>query len=566
MAYSNFNVAIYCTVGNLNAIEELKKFEKDFDVFEKHMHVDKVYLETYRSNEFIDREKMLKIKEFFNNKGIRTSGGITTTDRHDTLGFHTLCYTNEEHRKRIKAVSEFTAELFDEIILDDFYFTNCKCESCINAKGSKSWAEFRLKLMKEVSDELIIGPAKKVNPKVNYIIKYPNWYEHFHDTGYNLEDEPKQFDMLYTGTETRDPLYTYQHLPKYLGYFIMRYFENIMPGRNGGGWFDPYECRYNYGSYAQQAYLTIFGKTREITLFCLGSLMSKDFESFIPVAGQSFKEMDVIAGNFGNPVGVAAYRPYHSEGEDYLHNYIGMLGIPLEPYPQYPKSAKNILLTETAAKDAKLVDKIHDSLVSGGNVIVTSGLVKALGSRFHQLANVVCTDRKATIREYAISSNGMSIRQVEASGKDITIPQLKIATNDTWQLVSALGEDNNFPILSVFIYGKGRLYIITVPDDFGNLYNYPKEVLKVIREAVNPDGIVNIDTTSKVALFTYDNDTFVLQSFLRHLQDVKITVNRPGAKLVNLVTGKEIEGLTVKGKTYFTESVMPEAYRAYKIK
>lgn len=565
MGYSNFKVAVYCTVGNLNAINDLDKFAQDFAVFEKHMHIDKVYLETYRSNEFIDHEKMLEFKEFFKNRGIKTSGGITTTERHDTLGFHTLCYTNEEHRNRIKAVSEFTAGLFDEIILDDFYFTNCKCESCIKAKGDRSWSEFRLRLMKEVTDELIIEPAKKVNPKVNYIVKYPNWYEHFHETGYNLEDGPKQFDMLYTGTETRDPLYTYQHLPKYLGYFIMRYFENIMPGRNGGGWFDPYECRYNFGSYAQQSYLTILGKAREVTLFCLGSLMSKDFESFIPVAGQSFKEMDAIAGNFGNPVGVATYRPLHSEGEDYLHNHIGMLGIPLEPYAEYPKTAKNILLTETAAKDADIVEKIHETLMDEGNVTVTSGLIKALGSRFHRLAGVVCTDRKATIRDYAISVNGMSMRQIESSGKDISIPQMKTFTNDTWQLVSGLGEDNNFPVFSVFTYGKGRLYILVIPDDFGNLYHYPREVLKKIRDAVNPDGAVNIDTAGKVALFTYDNGTFVVQSFLRHLQDVKISVNRPDAMLVNLVTGKEIEGLTVNGRTCFTESILPEAYRAYKI-
>jgi hypothetical protein len=566
MGYRNFDVAVYCPVGNLNAITDLHQFEKDFRFFEKHVHIDKVYLETYRSNEFIDREKILRFKEFFNSRGIKTSGGITTTDRHDSPGFHTLCYTNGEHRSRIKSVSEFTAGLFDEIILDDFYFTNCKCESCIKAKGSRSWAEFRLGLMKEVTDELIVGPARKVNPKVNYIIKYPNWYEHFHHTGYNLEDGPKQFDMLYTGTETRDPLYTYQHLPKYLGYFIMRYFENIMPGRNGGGWFDPYECRYNFGSYAQQAYLTIFGKAREVTLFCLGSLMAKDFEAFIPVAGQAFNEMDEIAGSFGRPVGIAAYRPLHSEGEDYLHNYIGMLGIPLEPYPRYPASAGNILLTESAAGDEEIVDRIRRSLLDGGNVTVTSGLVKALGSEFRQLADVVCTDRKAIVREYAISHNGLSMRRIVSSGRDIILPQLKIATNDTWQLVSGLGEDNNFPVFSVFTYGRGRLYILTIPDDFGNLYHYPEEVLKTIREAVNPDGAVNIDTAARVALFTYDNDTFVLQSFLRHPQDVKIAVNRPGARLLNLVSGKEADGLTIKERTYFTESVMPEAYRAYRIK
>lgn len=55
---------------------------------------------------------------------------------------------------------EFTAKHFDEIILDDFFFTNCKCELCINAKGDKSWTRYRLDLMTEAAQSLVIGPAK----------------------------------------------------------------------------------------------------------------------------------------------------------------------------------------------------------------------------------------------------------------------------------------------------------------------------------------------------------------------------------------------------------------------
>jgi hypothetical protein len=39
-----------------------------------------------------------------------------------------------------------------------------------------------------------------------------------------------------------------QHLQPYHGYSIMRYFENLAPGRNGGGWVDPYGSR-GYGRY-----------------------------------------------------------------------------------------------------------------------------------------------------------------------------------------------------------------------------------------------------------------------------------------------------------------------------
>lgn len=79
--------------------------------------------------------------------------------------------------------------------------------------------------------------SKAVTPKVKVIIKYPNWYDDFQGLGFNLEDGPQIFDGVWTGTETRDPAGN-QHLQNYLSYNIMRYFENISGGRNGGGWVD----------------------------------------------------------------------------------------------------------------------------------------------------------------------------------------------------------------------------------------------------------------------------------------------------------------------------------------
>ena len=96
-----------------------------------------------------------------------------------------------------------------------------------------------------------IGPARAVNPKVKIIIKFPNWYEHFQANGYDLDEEPKIFDGIYTGTETRDPEDNDQHLQQYESYEIIRYFDNVAPGRNGGGWVDVYDSRY-IDRYAEQ--------------------------------------------------------------------------------------------------------------------------------------------------------------------------------------------------------------------------------------------------------------------------------------------------------------------------
>ena len=44
-------------------------------------------------------------------------------------------------------------------------------------------------------------------------------------------------------------------------------------------------------------------------------------------AGYTFDKLDAFLGKLGEPYGVAAYKPYHSSGEMYIHNYVGMVGI-----------------------------------------------------------------------------------------------------------------------------------------------------------------------------------------------------------------------------------------------
>ena len=263
--YQNFKVAVYVRAQEVQQMNEPNWLKENWDIISQQVKVDKVYLETHRDIVLVDEETITKAKKFFENKGVKVAGGITYTIM-ERNRFQTFCYTKPELRQKVKEIAEYTARLFDEVILDDFFFTNCKCESCIKAKGNKSWTQFRLELMEEAARELVIKPAKAVNPKVKMVIKYPNWYEHFQGLGYNFEAEPKLFDGIYTGTETRDPVYSDQHLQQYQSYLIFRYLENIKPGGNGGGWVDTGGMRY-MDRYAEQLWLTLFAKAPEITLF-----------------------------------------------------------------------------------------------------------------------------------------------------------------------------------------------------------------------------------------------------------------------------------------------------------
>jgi hypothetical protein len=71
----------------------------------------------------------------------------------------------------VKKIAEYTAKNFNSFILDDFFFTDCKDDGEIAAKGNRSWTDYRLDLMAKAGKELVVDPAKAVNPKVKVIIK-----------------------------------------------------------------------------------------------------------------------------------------------------------------------------------------------------------------------------------------------------------------------------------------------------------------------------------------------------------------------------------------------------------
>jgi len=566
--YKNFKVAVYARAYEVQKMDSLPWLEPIWNEISQQVHVDKIYLETHRDLLVVDEKTLLSAKKYFEKRGIKVAGGITLTVNEGNR-FETFCYSNPEHRKKVKEIVEYTAKYFDEIILDDFFFTDCKCELCIKAKGNLSWTQYRLKLMTEAAQELVIKPAKAINPKVKVVIKYPNWYEHFQGLGFNLETEPKLFDGIYTGTETRDPARPGQHLQQYLGYAIFRYFENIKPGGNGGGWVDTGGSSY-MDRYAEQLWLTLFAKAPEITLFDFrqiqrtirptdraqwqGTQTSFDFDEMMkPVklengktitpttiaraAGYTFEKVDQFLGKLGKPVGIKSYKPYNSSGEDFLQNYLGMAGIPVEIVPEFPADSKMILLTESAKFDPFIVNKIRGQLISGKNVMITSGLLRALqGKGIEDIVELEYTDRKVLVKEF---SGGMANSLAKT---EILIPQIQYLTNDSWEDITSLASGSGWPILHQARYANGSLFVLTIPENFGDIYNLPSEVLSRIRNVLTQDVKVRIEGPAQVTLFVYDNGTFIVESFLPDNVTIKVITDKQTVKLSNIVTGEEITG------------------------
>ena len=202
--HDHFKVSVYVRAAEVQKMKDQAWLESSWKTISEQLDVDKIYLETHRDLLIVDDATIEKAKKFFVKQGLEVAGGITFTVN-ESNEFETFCYSDPEHRKMVQKIAETTARHFDEFLLDDFFFTSCKSPVEVAAKGTMTWTEYRLKLMNDAAKNLVLGPAKAVNPKVKVIIKYPNWYDHFQGLGFNLEDGPRLFDGIWTGTETRDP-------------------------------------------------------------------------------------------------------------------------------------------------------------------------------------------------------------------------------------------------------------------------------------------------------------------------------------------------------------------------
>ncbi len=599
--YKNFKVSTYIRAQDVARMEDEAFLKATWDTVSMQVDLDKIYIETHRDAFTVPEKTIKKVKKFFLSKGLEVGGGITYT-RSEPTDFETYSYARENERQQVRQVAEFTAKLFDDFILDDFFFIDLKNDDEIAAKGNRSWTEYRLRLMADAGRELVVNPAKKVNPKVKVIVKYPNWYDHFHGLGFNLEEEPTYFDGIWTGTETRDPG-SAQHLQNYLSYNVVRYFDNIALGKNGGGWVDAGGIHMSMDRYAEQLHLTMLSKTPEIILWNYMQLhdvkitpgmrarwqsaggnsfryddmvapYTKNGQTITPTtmarfANETLHQTDQLVGQLGNPIGLVSYKPYHSSGEDFLQNYLGMIGLPMDMHPQWQDGQKQILLTEQAAKDPQLVEKIKKQLRQGGDVIITTGLLKAIREPLADICELYCGDLKAFVDDFGWY--GKSPRQ-------FIIPQVKYFTNDAWEVVSAgrplTGGVSGYPILLRDTYSKGTLYVLTIPDDFGDLYYFPAGALNVIRRTMSKDVGAYIEGPSKVALFPYDNKTLVVENFNDNPVTLRIVVNSKVGSLQNLLTGEELKPADVvinnhrfapyrEGQTVFDVTLAAHSYKAY---
>jgi len=363
--------------------------------------VTKVYIEEYRDGYQAKREAILRVKDRFLAEGFEVAGCVTTTKvGKPSTGWkdYISCYTDLKTQEKIRVIFEYAAGLFDEVMIDDFWFTDCACGKCDAARkartvriGNKShpvpgdtWSDYRSELMVQLSREYVLGAARRVNPRVRLIIKYPQWYDQFHERGYEIVRQTSDFDRIWVGTETRDyDDKEWGGTVQYEGFFIMRWLGGAGAEKCGGGWYDWLGTTEK--TYIEQARQTILGGARESMLFCYGGLQRETGPGNVEVLRGHIPELLKVAAEVKSRklIGIAAYKPPNSEpGEEAkVFDFVGMMGLPLVPCHEFPAEAQAAFFSIHALKDPGLAEKLSRFIQSGKPVLITDGLASRLAGK-----------------------------------------------------------------------------------------------------------------------------------------------------------------------------------------
>ncbi len=578
--YNNFELVIYFIAHGVKSLNEAK-LEEQIDFFKKYMRIDKVYIEPFRDGCFASEDQLRLCKKIFERNGIKAQGGITTS-MPDPEGshkkqrlFNVLCYNDDAMMNTLKEVCEMNARVFDGFIIDDFFFTNCTCEKCrserdrFNAENGitdGSWQAYRCDLMHKSSQKYVISPAKAINPECIITIKYPNWMESYQETGYDPATQKEIFDYIYTGTETRDPINTDQHLPRYLSYSLMNYCEKMAPGRNGGGWFDPYDCKM-LEYYLEQAYLTAFAKPREMMLFCFQSLVDT---INVPALGFMLDKLDKLLDNLGDPIGIPCYIPNASQGEDNIQDFLGMNGFPVLPTPSFDEDSPTMLLTASSAYDDSIIDKVEAYVAKGGKAIVTDGFIKAtLGRGIERITSIRYRERHISTNQFSAENSFLHGKWERATSvKNISIPVLEFRNNATWGAIcKATSEEEAYTLLARDTYGDGEMYTLVLPDTFSDIKYIPDTILTRMRKEFTINGI-RLGAKPKISIFIYNNDSFVIYPYVDNdTYDSDIMIYICEAKCITrLSDNKTIDPLYIEnGEAVFRLRAQVGKFEAYSI-
>jgi hypothetical protein len=389
---ADVRISVYVTAGDVQRYLAPSGGPERVESALRALGVTRIFLEGRRGDEYVAPPLLWSLREYFEQRGIDTAGGIATVpgEHFATRQEGGLSWLNWENAKTRADVANFfreTAPVFDEIVVDDFFCTGDTSAESERARNGRPWPEYRQALMTNLINPLILQPARQANPHIRLILKYPQWYDRFQMFGYAPERMSAFFDRIWVGTEVRNPeTRRMGFVQPTEGYMNFRWISSVADGKVEGAWFDHIESTAQ--NFVDQAWQSVLAGARELTLFHLGDVM-EGHPGHLLLRQQLPAMRDVAAAIQGKaPRGIAFYKPPGSDaGENtYLMDYMGMLGLPVVPTASYPDQARVVLLGLQGAADPVVMEKVGAGLRSGATVIFTPAALRKLGARAEELA------------------------------------------------------------------------------------------------------------------------------------------------------------------------------------
>ncbi|HEV2619737.1 MAG TPA: hypothetical protein VGU23_07345, partial [Acidobacteriaceae bacterium] len=378
----------------------------------------KVHLEAFGRGLYANRKTLLDAKERFLKDGFIVQSGITTQRLGkqgctDQRFITSPCYTVKSTQDDLQKAFEYVASLFDTIIIDDLYFMDCQCAECIVARGDQAWSKYYCDLMDRLSQERVLKPARAINPKVKIIIKFPQWYDEFHERGYDVPRESKIFDGIWVGTESRNWDYDNSegYETTYNPYFLMRWLSTF--STINGGWFD--SERTTVPTFLEQARHTVLGGGNEMILWTYGEMIKETIGAG-KTQGTPAANMDALTKELpalttlaeilrDQPAkGIHLLKPGNSDPyeEKWVCSFLGSLGLPLLPAHEIDEQAKAAIFPVQALKDPDFPAALQRMLERETPVVITDGLAKRLTSH-----PVILASKSLTILKVAGSPKAL---------------------------------------------------------------------------------------------------------------------------------------------------------------
>jgi len=469
------------------------------------LQLSKIYLEDARG----DSAAVAYLREIaaaLKAEGLEVSGAVVPADKGP------LCYNDPKDMATLEGRVRVLAQVFDEIIVDDWLFTTCTCAKCLAGRGSDSWADYRSRLVAEQSKRHLIDAAKQARPGVRVIIKYPNWYEGHRQYGYDVARQTPQFDGVSVGIETRQRVTHDQHIPIYSGYVFQQWIGGDAGPKWRSAWLDNYGMQGDANDYVAQVWQAVLARTPEIIFWCAGQLHSPIPASDVyPHLVELMPEFDRLAGMLSGPArGIAIHLPLGAVGVYNVFGYLGMIGLPMAPRTTFPTDTKTAIFTQHSLRDPQLAAELLARVRAGKKVFLTWSLLQNLrDSEMGRVFNVISEGGTVASSTFRVREGFWDSKPVEAA-RPFTFPKIQLSTWPYVREVALVREDADFGVLLTTPYVEGQVDVLNLPDNSYDLLRLPEAVLNSIRRLFFEELGVRLVGPGGVALYPFGERQYVL--------------------------------------------------------